>query len=125
MENFRRDLRLATSVADFTKALAISDEIKRLIRSKTFGPLPDRLSELRRILIAIRSSDVGLSAKQRSTFQSAIVNFKKLELQVDDFTAGKQAPQNISTLTQPICDDVDLLQEILTYLQTQIGSTKL
>jgi hypothetical protein len=123
VDNFRHDLNLSMSVADFTRALAISDEIKRLIRSKNFHVLPDRLSEMRRLLIAIRASDLGLSTKQKAIFQGAIVNSKRLEGQVDDIIASGNVPTEISALTQLLCDDVDSLQEILTLLQNQIGNS--
>jgi hypothetical protein len=45
--DFRRDLQIVTTVAEFTKALSITGEIKRLIRHRAFIPLPDRLSEMR------------------------------------------------------------------------------
>ena len=72
VHNFRQDLNLFTSVADFAKALSMTDQIKRDIRDRSFGRLPDRLSEMRQLLIAIRGSQLGLNAKQNAVFQSAI-----------------------------------------------------
>jgi hypothetical protein len=122
VQKFREDLSLSNSVADFTKALSITDEIKRLIRNTTFAPLPDRLSEMRHILIAIRASDIGLTEVEQTTFQRAIMNFRRLEGRVDNIIASAQIPPNVSSLTQPICGDVDQLHEILTHLKSKIGA---
>jgi hypothetical protein len=122
VQKFREDLNLSNSVADFTKALSITHEIKRLIRNTTFAPLPDRLSEMRLILVGIRASDIGLTDEESATFQSAIMNFRRLEGKVDNIIATNVIPPNISALTQPICSDVDSLHEILTHLKSKIGA---
>ncbi|MEY2482404.1 MAG: hypothetical protein QOK24_932 [Verrucomicrobiota bacterium] len=121
VEKFRQDLNLSMSVMDFARALSITDEIKRMIRSSNFLLLPDRLSEMRAILIGIHGTELGLSKKQKIIFQTAIMNSQALELTVDNIVVSNQPPQNIATLTQPICKDVDSLREILTQLKNQIG----
>ena len=121
VDKFREDLNLSTSVADFTKALSITDEIKRLIRYATFAPLPDRLCEMRLILVGIRASEIGLTEEESATFQSAIMNFRRLETKVENIIANKLTPSNVSALTQQICSDVDSLYEILTHLKNKIG----
>ncbi len=119
VRNFRRDLNLFTSVADFEKALSMTDQIKRDIRDRNFNRLPDRFSEMRQLLITIRGSDLGLNDKQNATFQSAIVTFRTLEIR---FADNKHAPQDIAELTESICNDVDSLHEILTELKSKIGT---
>lgn len=122
VRNFRQDLALFTSVADFTKALSMTDEIKHLIRDGTFNRLPDRLSDMRQLLVAIREANLGLLEEQNEAFQSAIVNFRKLEVQiVADIAAGHQ-PGNIAELTESICNDVDSLHAILNQLKHKIGT---
>jgi hypothetical protein len=122
VQKFRDDLTLSNSVADFTKALSITEEIKRLIRNTTFPPLPDRLSEMRHILVALHASGLGLTDEEKTTFQGAIMNFRRLEGRIDNIIASGQVPPNISVLTQPICSDVDSLHEILTHLRSKIGA---
>jgi hypothetical protein len=119
VRNFRKDLNLFTSLADLAKALSMTDEIKRDIRDRDFNRLPDRLSGMRQLLIAIRGSNLGLSEKQNASFQSAIVNFRTLEVR---FADDNNLPQNITELTESICNDVDSLHEILTELKSKIGA---
>jgi hypothetical protein len=123
VHKFRQDLNLSMSVMDFARALSITDEVKRMIRTKSFLLLPDRLSEMRAILIGIHGTELELNKKQKTIFQTAIMNSQALEATVDNIVVSNQVPPNIATLTQPICKDVDSLREILTHLKNQIGAS--
>jgi hypothetical protein len=67
------------AVADLSSAMAVMDEIKRLQRSGNWPLLPDRYSELRRRLVAVRESHAQLSESQRQTMRAAIDTFRGSE----------------------------------------------
>ncbi len=67
------------AIADLSSAMAVMDEIKRLQRNGIWPLLPDRYSELRRRLIAIRQSHAQLTEEQRESLSVTIDRFAELE----------------------------------------------
>ena len=77
----QEDIRKVNTVADFSAALTIMDEIKRLHRESAWIILPDRYSELRKLLISIKTSNPELPTRHRSKLQGAIQHFASMEQQ--------------------------------------------
>lgn len=121
VQHFRQDLSLINNVADFTKALSMMDELKRFLRHKAFIPLPDRLSDTRKLLISIRQNTPGLSEAQQKIFQNTIVNFQLLEKKVDTYLLKEIELKDIASINEGVSTDIDALQEILSALRSRIG----
>jgi hypothetical protein len=68
----RDSVRLLDTVVDFSAAISILEEIKRLHRATQWSVLPDRYTALRKILVALRTSNPKLSDGQRTTIQNAV-----------------------------------------------------
>jgi hypothetical protein len=88
VESMREDLRKGDMVADFSSALAIMDEIKRMHRSPNLHLLPDLYSQLRRSLVSIRSSNPLLSDADQGAIQNAITQFSASERLVEKALEG-------------------------------------
>jgi len=123
VRRFRQDLNLINNVADFTRVLSIMEEIKRLLRGKALVPLPDRLSEMRKLLIAIRQNTPALSTEDQEVFQNAIVNFQTLEKTIDTHILNKTEPEDIASINEGVSLDIDALQKILSVIRSKIGTT--
>jgi hypothetical protein len=107
-------------MSDFSKALSIIAEIKRLLLQQNLTNLVERLSEMRGLLIAIRGANADMTEAQKSAFQSCIVNSRDIENLTVQSQAGGPAV-DIATVTGIISADADSLHEILTQMRVQIG----
>lgn len=121
VRNFRRDLTRLTTISDFSKAISLVAEIKRLLLQQHLPPLVDRLSEMRGLLIAIRGANPDMTEAEKSVFQGCIVNSSQIENLVVQSQAGGDAV-DIPAVTQTVSADADSLHEILTQMKVQIGA---
>lgn len=119
VESMRGDLRRGDTVADFSSALEIMDEIKRMHRSQTLHLLPDRYSQLRRFLVSIRSSNPVLNNSDQQSIQSAIVQFSALERSVEKALedGSSVSPTKMNTL---VSKQSEALQELLVRIKSEI-----
>jgi hypothetical protein len=67
------------SVADFAAVLQVIEEIKRLHRQKAWIISLDRYSVIRRHLVSLQTSALGITGEQRSLIGSAIEQFRTME----------------------------------------------
>jgi hypothetical protein len=123
VQRFREDLTLINNVAEFTKALSMMDEMKRFMRHSAFVPLPDRLSETRKLLISIRLNTPGLSEDEQAIFQNTILNFQGLEKRIDRYLLKEIELKDIAAINEQVSADIDALQEILSAIRSKIGET--
>ena len=113
----RESIRLLDSVVDFSSAISTLEEIKRMHRQGNWALLPDRYATIRKLLIALRNSGEALTDAQGAVIQSALVNLRSIEAQVERSlrNADTLKPARFNAL---ISDDVDNLVAVLTQLKS-------
>lgn len=120
VSNMREDLRKGETVSDFSTALAIMDEIKRMHRSGTLHSLPDRYSQLRRFLVSIRSSNPLLNDIDQQTIQSAITQFSSIERSVEK-AIEEQGGISAARMNALVSKQSEALQELLVRIKSEIN----
>jgi hypothetical protein len=119
VESMRGDLRRGDTVADFSSALAIMDEIKRMHRSPNLHLLPDRYSQLRRFLVSIRSSNPLLNDTDQQSIQSAIVQFSSLERLVER-ALEEGGAVSAAKMNSLVSKQSEAIQELLVRVKSEI-----
>lgn len=119
----RKSIRLLDTIVDFSAAISILEEIKRLHRQRAWPILPDRYAILRKLLISIRSSPVKFSDEQSVALQNAITNLATLEARVE------KAMSNSSDLlpakfNRAISSDLDRLVVVLTQIRASSSGSQ-
>ena len=125
----RNDLRRVSTVADFSQALALVDDIKRLHRDGEWPTLLDKYSTLKSLIITIRSTYTGFSDDQKTNMQSAVTQLTNMENQLDKFLMrqksladqSKNEPPNVARLNSILIKHADRFREILVQIQNDIG----
>jgi hypothetical protein len=113
-------LRLDT-VMQFSEAITIMDEIKRLHRASAWVMLPDRYSALKRILISIRTLDFDINDDRKTVLQSAIQHFSDIEKKVEKSLATQSNLPNVARLNEIVSIQLDKLNEVLASIRQEIG----
>ncbi len=124
VQRMRDDIRKYDTVAEFSTALSIMEEIKRLHREGAWKVLPDRYSTLRQLLISIRATNPSLSNKQKEIMQNALMHFTGIERQVEKVNATNQIPPSIPRLNSIVSNQIDGLKSILVDIRNTIGEEK-
>jgi len=119
VESIRGDLRKGDTVADFSSALAIMDEIKRMHRSTNLQLLPDRYSQLRRFLVSIRSSNPLLSDADQGAIQNAIAQFSASERVIERALEGKGVV-SAAKMNSLVSKHSEAIQELLVRVKSEI-----
>ncbi|WP_339541427.1 hypothetical protein [Pseudomonas sp. RA_5y_Pfl1_P24] len=119
VESMREDLRKGDTVADFSSALAIMDEIKRMHRSPNLQLLPDRYSQLRRFLVSIRSSNPLLNDADQGTIQNAITQFSASERIVEKALEGAGSI-SVARMNSLVSKHSEAIQELLVRIKSEI-----
>lgn len=120
VESMKGDLRKGDTVADFSSALAIMDEIKRMHRSSSLHLLPDRYSQLRRFLVSIRSSNPLLSDVDQGSIQSAIAQFSALERTVEK-ALEEDRTVSAARMNSLVSKHSETIQELLVRIKSEIA----
>jgi hypothetical protein len=120
----RTEVHLHRMIADFSEAIGMLEEIKRLHRSGAWQILPDRYSALRKTLIVLRSSNQSLNDEQRAAVQNALVDVADIEARVEK-TLENPLSLKPAKFNQVISADIDRLLSVLTQLMAhQSGGQK-
>jgi len=117
----REDVLRVKTVAEFSAALSVMDEIKRLHRQQAWQVLPDRYAHLRKALITIKTSNSDLEQEQKTALQGAIQIFSGIEGQVENALAKDIGSLDVPKLNRLISKQIDSLQEVLIEIQDKIG----
>ena len=120
----REDLRRMETVTDFASALASMEDVKRLHRDGAWQLLPERYSNLRKTLIAIRSGDHTLLDDDKKIIQAAITQFSSLEREVDKYVANKNSDIDVPKINAIVSKRIDCLHEVLIRLKSDIGDDR-
>lgn len=112
-ETARESIRIFETVADFSRAIAILEEIKILHRLGQWVLLPEKYSAMRKILINVRSTTQDdLSEKQLITLQRALVNVRTFEQKVER-ALQSNGEIDSARFNRMVSDDIDALSAIL------------
>jgi hypothetical protein len=121
VQRMREAITQTNTISEFSAAVVIMDEIKRLHRAAAWTVLPDRYSALKRSLITIRSANPSLSDNHKTVLQGAILHFTALEQKVEAVIASKSPPPNVAKLNKIVSSQIELLSEVLTELREKMG----
>ncbi len=111
----KEELRKNHTITDFSAAVTICEEIKRLQRLEAWNSLPDRYSELRKKLIVLKAIGFELSDDHKSAIQNAITTSSKIEHDLEKIISGNTKPDNVK-FNRLISLHVDTISEILAVI---------
>jgi hypothetical protein len=114
----RDSIRLYETIVDFSTAIAVLEEIKRLHRETGItSTLPDRYATIRKQLIVLRSSSgVELTDDQLAVIQNAVTNLSSMEGHIEKALANK-GDFPVAKFNSLISRDIDNLVDVLTTLK--------
>ena len=121
VQRVRHSISMLDTVMDFSAAITIMDEIKRLHRASAWPMLPDRYSTLKRILITIRSSSDSISDEYKAALQSAILTFSDIEKKVEKALSTNTSPPKVAQLNEIVSVQLDRLNEVLATIKREAG----
>jgi len=109
----------SNTIADVSAAISTMSEIKRVHRlsEPQWHLLPDRYSQIRRMLIAIPTSHGNLSNADLSAVQASIAQFRAIERRVEAFLSTAKPEPNWAKLNVIVSDQVDKLSVILAAMK--------
>lgn len=111
------------TIADFSAAITIMEEIKRLHRFPGAWPVwLERYSALRQTLLSIRGANPGLSNKDKAAIQGALQHCANFESEVEGALASHEDLPGPAQMNRILSKQVDKLSEILAILKRDIGS---
>jgi hypothetical protein len=108
-------VRTYQSVADFSAAIAIMEEIKRLHRTGQADMLLDRYAALRKVLVGVRRLSLMIDDEKDQLIQSAIATLTSIEGVVERSRAEGTTP-NFVRLNRLLSKEIDGLHSILVGL---------
>jgi|ERR1039457_5090261 hypothetical protein len=113
-EATKAQLSRVDTMTEFSSAIAIMDEIKRLHRVRAWELLPDRYSILRRLLASIQTLNPDLTDDHRSILGGAIVQFRTMEHQVETArAANRHAELDLARLNRTVAKQLDELDKVM------------
>ncbi len=116
----QENLRNLDTIMDFSSVITMMEEIKRHHRGKNWYILPDRYSELRKKLVAIKATYTTLSAQQQIILQNAVVQFKSMEETVEKTLSKDLIPPNFAKFNVTVSSEIDKLNEVLVEMKNQM-----
>jgi hypothetical protein len=116
----RESIHLFETVVDFSAAISVLEEIKRLHRLEQWILLPDRYTALRRHLISIRASAPGLTDAHAVALQTALTNVQSIERAVERAHRNPDS-LNAAKFNAALSVDLDNLITALTELKARGG----
>jgi hypothetical protein len=105
-------MRSYQTVADFSAAIAIMEEIKRLHRTGQLDVLLDRYAALRKILIGVRKLAPSVDEAMENQIQSAITTLATMEDLIEKCRSDGTSP-NFVRLNRLLSRDIDALHSVL------------
>jgi signal transduction histidine kinase len=110
----RRAMRAYQTLSDFSAAIAIMEEIRRLhrVEQPNLYQLLDRYGALRKALIGVRKLSPTLTGNMQTQLQSAITTLATIEHVVERARAEGNSPDFVD-LNRLLSGDIDRLYEVL------------
>jgi hypothetical protein len=112
----RDKIRLLDTVVDFSAAISILEEVKRMHRSSEWALLPERYATIRKHLITLRTNGPRLTDEQNVTIQTALANLREMEAQVERARENQTMPKS-AKFNMLISTDIDNLITVLNELK--------
>jgi hypothetical protein len=115
-----RDAIIRTdTIALISAAVTAMDEIKRLHRVPAWQILPDRYSELRKLLIAVRGANTNLQPDYASVLQGTIQQFSTMEEEVERALTSNRPLPNQARLNKIVSTQGDNLLHVLEKMKRE------
>lgn len=108
----RRAMRAYQTLSDFSAAIAIMEEIRRLHRLGQIDPLLDRYGALRKALIGVRKLSPALTESMEAQIQSAVATLATIEDIVERARAEGNSP-DFAELNHFLSIEIDGLHAVL------------
>ncbi|HEY4416329.1 MAG TPA: hypothetical protein VGO57_11610 [Verrucomicrobiae bacterium] len=105
------------TLAHFSSAVAVMEEIIRLQRKKDWENALDRHSELRRLLVELKDGGVGISPEQATIIQGTIEQFKTIEGQIEKTVSADKPEPNAARINGVVKDQIAKMQGIAISLK--------
>ena len=103
-------------MAEFSSAITLMEEIKRLHRSKQLEMLPDRYAALRKVLIGVRRLSPAIREPHAVILQTAITTLATIEDTIEKSIHGGSDPDYVR-LNRLLSRDIDVLHSVLIDLK--------
>src|SRR4051794_34857305 len=108
----RRMICSYETVAEFSSAITLMEEIKRLHRSRQLEMLPDRYAALRKTLIGVRRLAPSIQDSQDTKLQTATTTLTTIEGAIEKSIHGGSHP-DYARLNRLLSRDIDALHAVL------------
>jgi hypothetical protein len=108
-----------TMISEVTKAIEITEEIRRFQRYGVWKPLADRYSALAIVLIKIKSHKTKLDDGENKVLQSAVTFSRRIEKEIDKALSEGDLPSDAAKLNALMAKSVDGLSSLLGRLQME------
>ncbi|MBI1389973.1 MAG: hypothetical protein GC154_16150 [bacterium] len=118
-ESAREEIRRTNTIADFSSAISIIEEIRRLQREQAWRALPDRYTSLIRILLAVLSSELNLNDEEKNAIRTAIQHFRTIEYRIDELLQDDGAVLNIAKINAVLMLQISRIIPILESLKSR------
>lgn len=118
----RRMIRTFETVSDFSAAIALMEEIKRLHRAGQMEIVLDRYASLRKVLIGVRRLAPMLDDDGDSKIQNAVTTLATIEDLVERTKAQGAAPDFVR-INRLLSRDIDELHAVLVNMTSVSGET--
>ena len=110
----KAQLSRVNTITEFSSAIAIMDEIKRLHRARAWDLVPDRYSVLRRLLASIQTLNPDLTDEQKTILGGAVVQFRTMEHQVETARATNRFTElNLARFNRIVTEQLDELDRVM------------
>jgi hypothetical protein len=116
----RRMIRGYETISDFSAAIAIMEEVKRLRRTGQVDMLLDRYAALRKVLIAVRKLAPSIDESMGAKIQNSIVTLADMEDLVELSKSEGSLPDFVR-LNRLLSRDIDDLHGVLVDMQAAGG----
>ncbi|MGA8551588.1 MAG: hypothetical protein WB678_15265 [Stellaceae bacterium] len=113
----RRMIRGYETLSEFSAAIAIMEEVKRLHRTGQIDVLLDRYAALRKALIGVRKLSPSIDENMDTKIQSAVTTLATMEDVVEKSRSEGSLP-NFVRLNRLLSRDIDDLHAVLVDMRT-------
>lgn len=116
-------VRFYDLMTDVARAITLMDEIKRLHRLGDWKLVIERYGELKKILITVRDTPLGLTDEQLSNLRDGVVTIGKMEKRVEKVLDANAEPPVVHRMNADIARHIELLQELLVSIRQRDGGS--
>ncbi|OGG48862.1 MAG: hypothetical protein A3F84_28110 [Candidatus Handelsmanbacteria bacterium RIFCSPLOWO2_12_FULL_64_10] len=117
----RADIIRSHTLVDFSQAISLIQDIKRLHRTGEWPPLLDRYSALRKILVAIKASTPRMPQESLHVVQESLQQLIVIEDEVERALHRKRTPSNPVRMNRIMSEQIDKLVELLESMTHNSG----